>query len=46
MYAPVVMASIPQLVPEKKLEQANGIVNGVQALSNIVAPVLEGYCTA
>ncbi|MGG0120196.1 MFS transporter [Bacillus paranthracis] len=42
MYAPVVMASIPQLVPEKKLEQANGIVNGVQALSNIVAPVLGG----
>ncbi|HDR4892506.1 TPA: MFS transporter [Bacillus cereus] len=42
MYAPVVMTSIPQLVPEKKLEQANGIVNGVQALSNIVAPVLGG----
>ncbi|PGO77352.1 MFS transporter [Bacillus cereus] len=42
MYAPVVMASIPQLFPEKKLEQANGIVNGVQALSNIVAPVLGG----
>ncbi|EJR35521.1 MULTISPECIES: MFS transporter [Bacillus cereus group] len=42
MYAPIVMASIPQLVPEKKLEQANGIVNGVQALSNIVAPVLGG----
>ncbi|MGE7881499.1 MFS transporter [Bacillus sp. NPDC094077] len=42
MYAPVVMASIPQLVQEKKLEQANGIVNGVQALSNIVAPVLGG----
>lgn len=42
MYLPVVMASIPQLVPEKKLEQANGIVNGVQALSNIVAPVLGG----
>ena len=42
MYSPVVMASIPQLVPEKKLEQANGIINGVQALSNIVAPVLGG----
>ncbi|WP_142306821.1 MFS transporter [Bacillus thuringiensis] len=42
MCAPFVMASIPQLVPEKKLEQANGIVNGVQALSNIVAPVLGG----
>ena len=42
MYSPVVMASIPQLVPENKLEQANGIVNGVQALSNIVAPVLGG----
>lgn len=42
MYSPIVMASIPQLVPENKLEQANGIVNGVQALSNIVAPVLGG----
>ncbi|OUA07030.1 MFS transporter [Bacillus thuringiensis] len=42
MYSPVVMASIPQLVPETKLEQANGIVNGVQALSNIVAPILGG----
>ncbi|WP_116443026.1 MFS transporter [Bacillus wiedmannii] len=42
MNSPVVMASIPQLVPEKKLEQANGIINGVQALSNIVAPVLGG----
>lgn len=42
MYSPVVMASIPQLVPENKLEQANGIVNGVQALSNIVAPVFGG----
>lgn len=42
MYSPAVMASIPQLVPEKKLERANGIINGVQALSNIVAPVLGG----
>ncbi|WP_459503220.1 MFS transporter [Bacillus sp. C1] len=42
MYAPVVMASIPLLVAEKKLEQANGIVNGVQALSNVAAPVLGG----
>lgn len=42
MYSPVVMASIPLLVAEKKLEQANGIVNGVQALSTVAAPVLGG----
>ncbi|MEN1936147.1 MFS transporter [Paenibacillus sp. 102] len=42
MYSPVVMASIPLLVAEKKLEQANGIVNGVQALSSVAAPVLGG----
>lgn len=42
MYAPAVMASIPQLVPEDRLEQANGIVNGIQALSNVAAPVLGG----
>lgn len=42
MYSPVVMASIPLLVAEKRLEQANGIVNGVQALSSVAAPVLGG----
>lgn len=42
MYAPAVMASIPVLVEEEKLEQANGIVNGIQALSNVAAPVLGG----
>jgi len=31
MYSPAVMASIPLLVREQHLEQANGIVNGVQA---------------
>ncbi|MEH7459312.1 MFS transporter [Bacillus sp. JJ1127] len=42
IYTPVVMASIPLLVTKKKLEQANGIVNGVQALSSVAAPVLGG----
>ncbi|MFJ7732142.1 MFS transporter [Lysinibacillus sp. NPDC097231] len=42
MYAPAVMASIPVLVEEEKLEQANGIVNGIQALSGVAAPVLGG----
>ncbi|HCO80039.1 MULTISPECIES: MFS transporter [Bacillus] len=41
-YAPAVMSSIPQLVKEEKLEQANGIVNGVQALSGVVAPIIGG----
>ncbi len=42
MYTPTVMASIPLLVRKQQLEQANGIVNGVQALSNVAAPVLGG----
>lgn len=42
MYTPAVMASIPILVSEQKLEQANGIVNGVQALAGVTAPVLGG----
>lgn len=42
MYSPAVMASVPLLVTENKLEQANGIVNGVQALSSVAAPVLGG----
>lgn len=42
MYAPTVMASIPVLVEEEKLEQANGIVNGIQSLSSVAAPVLGG----
>lgn len=42
MYQPAVQASIPLLVQENMLEQANGIVSGVGALSNVAAPVLGG----
>jgi len=42
MYTPAVTASIPLLVEEKKLEGANGIVQAVQALSGVVAPILGG----
>lgn len=42
MYQPAVTASIPVLVEEARLEQANGLVNGVQALSNVAAPVIGG----
>lgn len=42
MYYPTVTASIPQLVANDKLEQSNGIVNGVQSLSHVAAPVLGG----
>lgn len=37
MYGPAVTASIPLLVKEEHLEGANGLVNGVQALSNVAA---------
>lgn len=39
---PNTMAALPSIVPTNRLEQANGIINGVQMLSNIVAPVLGG----
>lgn len=42
LYTPSVTASIPLLVEEKKLEGANGIVQAVQALSAVAAPVLGG----
>ena len=40
MYGPAVTASIPLLVKEEHLEGANGLVNGVQALSNVAAPLI------
>ncbi|MCC0643507.1 MULTISPECIES: MFS transporter [unclassified Clostridioides] len=42
MYQPTVQASIPLIVNEKDLEQANGIVNGIGSLSSMFAPVLGG----
>lgn len=42
LYTPAVTASIPLLVEETKLEGANGIVQAVQALSGVAAPVLGG----
>lgn len=42
IYTPAVTASIPLLVEESKLEGANGIVQAVQALSGVAAPILGG----
>lgn len=42
MYQPAVQASVPILVKVEKLAQANGIVNGVGALSGLLGPVLGG----
>jgi len=42
IYSPTVLASIPQLVAEDRLEQANGMVSGVQALSAVAAPLAGG----
>jgi MFS family permease len=39
---PTTSASIPLLVEESKLEGANGIVQAVQALSGVAAPILGG----
>lgn len=40
MYQPAVQASIPVLAPAEKLASANGIASGVNALANLMAPVL------
>lgn len=42
MYQPAVMAAVPTLVCEKRLVQANGIVNGVQSISFLAGPILGG----
>lgn len=42
LYTPAVTASIPLLVEESKLEGTNGIVQAVQALSQVAAPILGG----
>lgn len=42
LYTPAVTASIPLLVENNKLEGANGLVQAVQALSAVAAPVLGG----
>lgn len=42
MYQPTVQSSIPVLVSEENLIKANGIVSGVGALTNIIAPIIGG----
>ncbi|MDO4273618.1 MAG: MFS transporter [Eubacteriales bacterium] len=42
LYTPAVTASIPLLVEKQKLEGANGVVQAVQSLSAVAAPVLGG----
>lgn len=42
MYQPTVQSSIPVLVDQDNLIKANGVVSGVGALTNIVAPILGG----
>ncbi|MDR1441753.1 MAG: MFS transporter [Bifidobacteriaceae bacterium] len=42
MYQPTVQASVPALVPQDRLADANGLVSGIGALSSFVAPVVGG----
>ncbi len=42
LYTPAVTSSIPLLVEFEKLEGANGIVQAVQALSGVAAPIIGG----
>lgn len=42
MESPTVMACVPSITPEEKLEQVNGIISGIGALAQIIAPILGG----
>lgn len=41
-YQPAVQASIPALVGDANLVQANGLVTGVQSLANLLGPIAGG----
>lgn len=45
-YQPAVQASIPVLASEENLVQANGVVAQVNALSNLLGPILGGFLYA
>ena len=42
LYQPSVQASMPFLVPEEKLVQANAMINTVSSLAGLLGPVLGG----
>jgi len=44
LYGPAVTASIPQVVSKNKLVQANGIVQQISSMSNLLGPILAGVC--
>ncbi len=42
LYGPAVTSSIPQIVDEENLTSANGIINQVGSIVNVVGPILAG----
>ena len=42
LYGPAVTSSIPQIVEEKKLTSANGVINQVGSVVNFAGPILAG----
>jgi len=42
-YTPITLASVPALVEEESLTAANGIVQGLDAVSGFIAPVIAGF---
>jgi MFS family permease len=42
METPNGMAALPSVVPTEKLEMANGVIQSVQSVSGIIAPVIGG----
>lgn len=42
LYWPAVTASIPQIVDEESLTSANGIINQVGSIVNVVGPIIAG----
>ena len=42
LYHPVITASIPALIDDERLVQANGAIQGINALAEFIAPVIAG----
>jgi len=43
LYAPIITASVPALIDDEGLMEANGAIQGINALSEFIAPVIAGF---
>jgi len=43
LYSPVISASVPALIDDEGLISANGAIQGINAISEFIAPVIAGF---